>query len=575
MKLASSLLLLSFCTQPDATAAWVEIRSPNFSLYTDTRESTGRQVLTRLERIRLVFRNLDRNGRGAVLPVRVFVLRAARDFRILRPAESSTGFFQGGSQRDYIVALDAGSRTWRVVSHEYVHAVLNHSSVSLPRWFEEGTAEFYSTLEMEESRLLIGKPISEHLHLLRGAAWIPADVLFSVDRNSPYYNESGKTGVFYAQSWALAHMLNISSRYRGMMPAFAALLDDGLPGEAAFEKAFGRTPADAIEDLRAYLAGGNLPVLAAGAPPDEEVRIGTARDLPEMQSALIRAELMIDTGKKAAAEEIYRHLERQHPGAPEVEAGLGALALSRGNYGEARQRLERAISRGSGDPQSYFEYAMLLRQNGGERSRIDESLRTAIRLNPNFAEAHLVLGTSLSAENRYRDAVPHLREAAAILPRQAKIWHALTLAYHHLGETAAARRAAYRALQAATSEQEVEMAHAALRLVEAKPEPQPAARDPVRTPEGWQPRQGDSRVDGMLVRIDCLDEAARFWVRADRRTLSLYVRKPGEVLLGNLSSMTFEFRCGPQKPRAITVDYTVRADEKLGTDGDVVALEFR
>ncbi len=575
MKLASSLLLLCFCAPPGATAAWVEIRSPNFSLYTDAGEAAGRQVLTRLERIRLVFRSLDRDGRGSVLPVRVFVLRSERDFRILRPAESSTGFFQSGPQRNYIVALEAGSRTWRVVCHEYVHAVLNHSSVSLPRWLEEGTAEFYSTLDLEEAKLLIGKPIAAHFRLLRGADWIPADVLFNVDRNSPYYNESGKAGLFYAQSWALVHMLNLSSRYRGKMPAFAALLDDGVPAEGAFEKAFGRTPADAIDDLRSYLAGTSLPVLGAGAPPAEEARIGTTRNLSELQSALIRAELMIDTGKKAAAEEIYRRLEREYQGAPEVDAGLGALALSRGQYDEARRRLDRVIGRGSGDAQTYFEYAMLLRQSGGERSRVDESLRTAIRLNPNFAEAHLVLGTSLSAENHYREAVPHLREAAAILPRQAAVWHALTLAYHHLGETAAARGAAYRALQAAATEQEVEMAHAALRLVDAKPGPQPPAHDAVHTPEGWRARQGDSRVDGMLVRIDCLGEAARFWVRTDRRTLALHVRKPGEVLLGNLSSMTFEFRCGPQKPRPVTVEYTARSDDGLGTDGDVVAIEFR
>src|SRR5687768_10924274 len=77
----SALLLIACCAAPAAT--WVRYTSPNFELYTDTREATARDVLGRLELIRHIF--LDTAGpAGAPLPVRVFVFASPRDFRPFR-----------------------------------------------------------------------------------------------------------------------------------------------------------------------------------------------------------------------------------------------------------------------------------------------------------------------------------------------------------------------------------------------------------------------------------------------------------------------------------------------------------
>src|SRR5574342_482042 len=94
------------------------------------------------------------------------------------------------------------------------------------------------------------------------------------------------------------------------------------------------------------------------------------------------------------------------------------------------------------------------------------SLKKAITAAPSFAEAHFVLGMMLSATEDYAEAANHLARAASILPRQAYFWHALALAYQHLGQLEEARRAAYRAAQAAVTEQEIEMARAAIRLAD-------------------------------------------------------------------------------------------------------------
>jgi tetratricopeptide (TPR) repeat protein len=186
-----------------------------------------------------------------------------------------------------------------------------------------------------------------------------------------------------------------------------------------------------------------------------------------------------------------------------------------------------------------------------------------------------VLGTMLSAADRLAEAVEHLARAASILPRQAYFWHALALAHQRLGQPEEARRAAYRAARAAVTEQEAEMARAAIRLTDQQEVARKSDRPPVGTPDGWKEKRGDSRIEGTLRQIDCLGSSARFHVRTADRSLALYVANPGEVLLRNISSVTFEFRCGPQKPASVSVEYNARPDATLGTDGDVVAIEFR
>ena len=547
-----TLLVVFNLAQPvSAASAWLKIRSPHFELYTDSGANRGKEALARLEQIQQVFRSLGSGGAGSPVPVRIFLFHSEAGYRPYRPSEATLGFYQGGPQRDYIVMQYAGPGTYRVAFHEYVHLILNHSAVRLPRWLEEGTAEFYSTLEATRSRIAAGKPIPEHLRTLATAAWLDAGTLHSVDRDSPYYNERGKVGVFYAQSWALVHMLNLSVAYRGRMPHFVALLEDGVPAGGAFERAFGKSLEGSLADMKAYLGARALPVVEVGAGPAEETAISEA------------------AGKK------YRRLARENPPAPEIETGLGALALSRRQYDVARRHLDNAIRLGSTDAQTYFEYAMLLRDSGGGTAQVAGNLRKAVTLNPDFAEAHFVLGTLLSRENRQSEAVEHLQRAASILPRQVYFWHALALAYYHLGQRESARWAAYRALQTAGTAQEAQMAQAALRLIDTKPPPPAAKRPEVTTPESWQPKRGDSRAEGTLRRIDCLGQSARFYVGTQRKTLSLLVRNPGDVLLRNLTSMTFEFRCGPQKPLPVLVEYLANPDPKLGTDGEVVAIEFR
>ncbi len=572
-KSLAALLALAFAA-PGAPAGWLRLRSPHFLLFTDAGDKAGRALLESLEQVREVFREPGGSPRGSPLPVRVYLFASAGEYRKFQPSAPVKGFYQGGPDANHIVLLSSGAETRRIAFHEYVHLVLNHSSVRLPQWFEEGVAEFYSTLEVRRGKIVVGRPVESHVRLLAASDWLGAETLAAVTRRSPLLDEAGRAGIFYAQSWALVHMLNFSELYRGRLAGYAARLADGEPAASAFESAFGRTLSQALEDLRGYLAGARFPVAELAWEPLEPATV-TVEPLPESEREAALLGLQLELGLWDASEEMLRRLARGPAPAPVLETARAKLAMMRNDFEAARRHLEAAIAAGSAEPSTYFEYAMLLRDTGGERARIAALLTKTVELNPNHAEAHFLLGTMAEADGRIDEGVEHLRRAAEILPRQAGFWHALALAYHKTGRAELARRAARRALEAAETEQEQQMARAALDLVSRAAPAPPPARPAVTTPPGWFPPQGDRRIEGRLEHVDCLGVSARLRLLSGGRQVALWVEQPDRVTVKGAAALRFEFACGAQPGQPVAVDYTAAPDAARGTEGVVTAIELR
>ena len=75
-------------------------------------------------------------------------------------------------------------------------------------WLNEGLAEFYSTFQMVGDReALLGRPVPGHLEQLNLRTLLPLEDSANVRHDSPMYNEGDRRSLFYAQAWALTHML--------------------------------------------------------------------------------------------------------------------------------------------------------------------------------------------------------------------------------------------------------------------------------------------------------------------------------------------------------------------------------
>jgi len=576
MRLASFALAGLVAALPAAPPgpAWLELRSPHFRLITDAGERAGRELLLALEQIRSAFRSLAGPRHDSPIPVRVYLFASGELYRRYQPSAAVKGFYQGGADANHIVLLAAGAETRRIAFHEYAHLVLNHSSARLPLWLEEGIAEFYSTLEFRSGKLIVGRPVASHVAALRALPWLDAAALSAVRRGSAALDEATWAGIFYAQSWALVHMLNFSERYQTGLARLAALLADGEPAGQAFQKAFGASLEDVLDDLRTYVQldrwpTAEFPFDATEAAPIVALPLAAA----DLDSTLLALEL--ELGLWDASERTLRRLARSRSGGAHVETARAKLAMSRGDFAAARRHFEAAIAAGARESSPYFEYAMLLRDTGEDPARAVQLLERALELNPNHAEARFLLGQYAFVHGRLEEAVAHFERAAEILPRQSSFWHALALACHKALRPEQALRAARRALEAAATEQETEMARAALDLVRRLPEEPAVFRPEVVTPKGWFPPQGNRRAEGLLEEIVCQGRQALLRVRSGDEVILLRVDHPDKVTLRNSTAPSFEFSCGPQPGRLVVVEYLAATGPSGESHGALTAIELR
>jgi tetratricopeptide (TPR) repeat protein len=563
--LFSTLAATSSLAAAAARDAWLELQDPPFTVWTDAGEKSGREVLRRIHHIHQVFRSFD--VKELPLPIRVFVFSSESEFRAYRPTAYTQAFFQSGPERDYIALHSPGLESYRAVFHEYVHLALHHSSAHLPRWYEEGMAEYYSTLETANSkqdgeRLRIGRVIPAHVEtLLLTTRWLNAVQLAAVDRNAVPESDRSKVGLFYAQSWALVHMLNSAPGYRKGVPVFADLLATGTAPDDAFLKAFERPLDYALDDLRQYVATRRFGVAEVAIEPLEKLERTPARPIAPLEVKLARAELLLLLGRTTEVEKLFVDISRSQPATPEVETSLAFLALRQRRLDDARERLKRAIDSGSRDAVAYFEYAMLLRDNGSPDPPVLELLNKATDLNPLYAEAHFVLGAMHAKAGKHAEAIVHLRKAATILPRQSNFWHALAISYHEVGEDVLATRAALRAADAAVNEQELRMAEAAVKLTQ--PAPLDRAKGPlIRTPDSWKNLPGDARITGTLLNFECTGATAKLLIEYGGKPEELLILRPGKIPIQDSTAERREFTCGPQKPAKVSVEF-IRATREV------------
>ena len=217
--LAPLLLLAALATARENAHNWIEVRSPGFTIVTDSSEKQGRRIASQFERMRAIFQQAypDRDD-DAESPVVVLALRSKEQFRALEPGAYLSrnslplhGIFVRAADTNYILMrLDSqAGNPYPLVYHEYAHLYLHQSDERLPLWLNEGLAEFYQSTEIYDRDVLLGPVDQQHLMLLRHEELLPLATLFTVDEKSPYYLEEKKGHIFYAECWALAHYLTL------------------------------------------------------------------------------------------------------------------------------------------------------------------------------------------------------------------------------------------------------------------------------------------------------------------------------------------------------------------------------
>lgn len=551
---------------------WLRLKSEHFEVLTDAGTGPGREVLRRMEQIRHVFETRTKRVNLTPLPVRVFVFRGESDFRPYQVHPDAAGYYQPGSDRDYIAMQLTGVDTYRIVYHEYTHLLLRHAGYRVPMWFNEGIAELFSTADVGKDEVRIGDLIPAHVSALREQRMVDLPTLTSVDRRSPFYNERGKTGIFYAQSWALIHMLNFAPEYRAGMANFVEMILGGEDAAGAFRQAFGKAPGVVIQDLKAYLAHGRFEGLRFAAQKFDARRLAP-EPLTRVATKLALADLLVTVGKLDAATLAYAKLEAAHPDNPDVLLALGQFAVRVEDFSGARRYLERAIGAGSAPARAFYDYAVVLRNLGEPEEVVAEYLSRAVTVDDHFFEAQSYLGVMHLQAGRFDSAIRSLTRAAELQPGRVSVWENLAVAYHKAGRKEQARSAAQAARRVANDPEDAARIDALLDLIDSDVDKIVIAPEVRRHEASAAP--GIIRTDGMLSQVDCLGKQARLHILIAGGKVLLLVKDAGAIRLRGKGVGQTELVCGPSTAVPVVVEYRPEPHVTYGTVGIVISIEFR
>jgi tetratricopeptide (TPR) repeat protein len=584
-----------------------------------------------LEQFREVFSRLftAANVKSPV-PTTVIVFKSDNSYRPFKPIPNVAGYFQSGPDVNYITLTTeyrgVEQNTFNIIFHEYTHLLVDASSGNVPVWFNEGLAEYYSTFSItDDQKVVLGKPISNHVFLLREKKMLPLRALFQVDHKSPEYNERAKQSIFYAESWALMHYLIQSKEGQRLkdMGKFLGLMNANVPMEEAFQKAFSMTFAEMEKELRNYIQRDRYPVTSGQFQSKVEFdREMQAAPLTEAEAQAYLGDLLLHSNRLEAEAYLQKALELD-PNLAMAHASLGMLRVRQHKPDEARKSLERAVAGNSQNYLTHYYYAYALSREGmaeGElvstypaetAAKMRAELKKAIELRPDYPESYSLLAfVNLIAGSQLDESVELLRHAIAIAPGRNDLAFMLAQVLMRKEDFKSSRqlleklsknnsddqvrqRAERLLAQVATMEEQAANFRAFKEeqgkntgnrssepgsiVVPGEPEvtanadPSSYLREALRKPQA-----GETQVQGLLTRIDCDAKGIVFVVRAGNRQLRLKTKGFEDMdITSFVTSAGGEITCGVRKPESdVVVGYLPVADARTKIDGIMKSLEF-
>jgi hypothetical protein len=344
-----------------AKDTWRVARTEHFEVLSAASEKQTRRLLVDLEQFRASFLTNFALGAAHEPRVNVVLFNSERTFTPYKPVyrgkpKDVAGYFVGGVD-EVTIALDleGGGDEWgdptEAIFHEYIHLLVHTRGLTLPLWLNEGLAELYSTFRVNGDTVEFGRPKDLYVAVLSQGALMPMQRLTAVDETAPEYNEEERAGIFYAQSWALAHFLvcgtdrTNAARLGRYLTALANPTADGKDG--TLREVFGKD-FDLLEDkLRAYLQGGSYYTRRAPAPlklAPSAITMRLATDL-ERDCALLNLRWRVHRGDGDLG--AARHVARENPGAPRPRELVAIMALAEGDVALATESWERAAELGT------------------------------------------------------------------------------------------------------------------------------------------------------------------------------------------------------------------------------------
>ena len=198
--------------------------------------------------------------------------------------------------------------SWRAIAHDYAHLMLNYNYPPVQGWFDEGVAEYFSSIRLDDRKYAIGgdpelkplytqdllenqreahNPPKSLTELLGGQVWLTLPDLLTMKHDTSTFIEGTHHTLFYAQSWMTVHYLLHEKLLPQAGTYFDLVENQNVPVEEAIQKAFGVTPAQFDQAVKNYFRSLTALSLAldASKQPNAAANPAQVYEFPELVAA--------------------------------------------------------------------------------------------------------------------------------------------------------------------------------------------------------------------------------------------------------------------------------------------------
>jgi tetratricopeptide (TPR) repeat protein len=548
---------------------WIRLTSDHFEMYSAADQKKSAATLEYFERVRDFFLTASPVRPPGDFPVRIVAFKDPDEMRMFSPNPLAAAYFAPGPVRDTIVMKNPSDDNYPIAVHEYMHLVMRHSGLRIPLWLNEGWADVYSTLKPVSDGVAVGDLISRYMPLLDSAQWFTIEQLQGVTTESREYNEAARTGMFYAESWALTHMLFLSPDYKAGFPRFVSALSRNSPLTDALKMAFDKAPSQVLLDLQGYLARKKLYGTVFLVPMKKDAENPKVETPAPYDIDLMQADLQFASSHHAAAAQSYSQLKEEDPTRPEAYAGAGYMALQAGDKTRARAEFRKAFELGTDDAQLCMQLGVLDREAKMPAVTVMNELDRAVRLRPNFSEAIFQLALMKMDARDFEQALYLLGRVGLVPPERMTIYRSAR-AYANLqrGNIPEARQDAEAAQRAARTTSEHEAAERLLKLIEAR------AKGPAAAHPGEQLILAEGTAVGLRCAAAGSTDMSKMGIVVDGKQVLFDLPDSAAVEITKFPNSKADLRCGALPPFHLRVEYTPAGVTNRLTAGIIRRLEF-
>ncbi len=464
---------------------WLEVHTAHFSVVSDAGEKRGRDIAMRMEQIRTIFGRLILKDKLKVpVPITVIALKNEKQYAAVAPEKQAlaAGLYVPGSDRIYLVLNLFDPDPWRAIAHPLAHYFLNYNYPPAAGWFDEGLAEYFSSIQIGRQVDLGGDPeLAPEWHedvfdemrrdpkvpqsltqLLSSPIWLSMADLFTMKHDASGAREGTHHTLYYAQSWMVVHYLLKKNKLPQVGTYFDLVQNQHLPVEKAMVQAFDMSQAQLEDAAKTYFKslsglgialdqaklpnidpttpaqpdhlalpfGGDDIGMAVNSIKDDDARamIGDVMArIPEHHDQALRDLQQLTTGDRENGKNKNTNTTKDEKDNEIAHRALAADLLRQKKFGAAADELEKAGDLNPRDAwiwyyRSVMKYqkAQATRQQMQGLANMMQDLRAVADWYPELADAYNMLGMARIEGGGINSALEAQRQAITLAPRSTE-----------------------------------------------------------------------------------------------------------------------------------------------------------